>query len=158
MLSVCVCNGKVNPCWVSHPSVPHGDLSSSQNVSQTNEVMLGARIRALCGHCAEEMMFPEKFHRRGAGEGWRGPKGSVQFRHGLGERLGHADWLQANKWTFYEAPLSEKQSEKSSGNGENNLVLMGPRWSLKSQVCKRQCWRTCYLKKNATDLVLKGKK
>lgn len=47
VLSVCVFNGKVNPCWVSHPSVPHGDLSSSQNVSQTNEVMLGARIQAL---------------------------------------------------------------------------------------------------------------
>lgn len=33
-----------------------------------------------------------------------------------------------NKWTFYEAPLSKKQPEKSSGNGENSM-LIAPRWS-----------------------------
>lgn len=94
------------------------------------------------------------------GEGWWwGQKGSAWLRQSLGERLGRTDPLQANKWTFYEAPLSENQSEKSSGNRENNLVLIAPRWSLKSRVCKRRCWRTCYLKKkSATDLVLKGKK
>lgn len=71
-------------------------------------------------------MFPEKFHRRGAGEGWRGPKGSVQFRQGLGERLGRADWLQAKKWTFYEAPLSEKQSEKIKWERREQFGVDGP--------------------------------
>lgn len=76
----------------------------------------------------------------------------------LGRKTRRTDWLQANKWTFYEAPLSEKQSEKSSGNGENNLVLIAPRWSLKSRVCKRQCWRTCYLKKKCNRLGVERKK
>lgn len=38
------------------------------------------------------------------------------------------------------------------------MVLMGPRWSLKSRVCKRQCWRTCYLKKKCNRLGVERKK
>lgn len=111
--------------------------------------MLGARIRELRSHCAAEMMFPQKFHKRGRRVGLEGGEGVSTFSPELGRKTRPHEL--PNKRTFYEAPLSKKAAGEIEWE-RREFNVDRPQMERKSRVCKTAALAHLLLRKKYNKL------